>query len=120
MARALAGRDEVLDAIGKLDQADAVVVADGAEGEDGGNLGGNLAFLLVSAAIAETGAGIDDEHDRQLAFLNEALDEGMPHPRGDVPVDGADVVAGLVFAHLLEGDAGTLENAVILAADQVL
>src|SRR5205823_2933739 len=39
---------------------------------------------------------------------------------GHVPVDGADVVAGLVLADLLEGDAGALEDAVVLAAEQVL
>ena len=44
----------------------------------------------------------------------------MAHARGDVPVDGADVVAGLVLADLLEGDAGALEDGVILAAEQVL
>ena len=44
----------------------------------------------------------------------------MAHAGGDVPVDGADVVAGLIFAHFLEGDAGALEDGVIFAAEQIL
>ena len=44
----------------------------------------------------------------------------MAHAGGDVPVDGADVVAGLIFADLLEGDAAALEDAVIFAAEQIL
>jgi hypothetical protein len=43
----------------------------------------------------------------------------MPHAGRDVPVDGADVVSGLVFADLLEGDASALENAVIFAAENI-
>src|SRR5262249_57354495 len=65
-------------------------------------------------------AAIDQQHHRQLALLDEALDERVAHAGGDVPVDGADVVAGLVLADLLEGDAGALEDAVVLAAEQVL
>ena len=60
------------------------------------------------------------QQDGQLAFLDEALDEGMAHAGGDVPVDGADVVAGLILADLLEGDAAALEDGVIFAAEQVL
>src|SRR5262249_16252010 len=63
---------------------------------------------------------IDGQEQRQLALLDEALDEGVAHARGDVPVDSADVVAGLVLAHLLEGDAAALEDAAVLAAEQVL
>src|SRR5205085_10003878 len=92
----------------------------GAEGEDGGQLGGHLALLLVEGAEVRAAAAIDEQHDGQLALLDEALDEGVAHAGGDVPVDGADVVAGLVLAHLLEGDAGALEDAVVLAAEQVL
>ena len=102
------------------DQADPVVVADGAEGQHGGQLGGDLALLLQPRAELVAAAAIDDQHHGQLALLDEALDERMAHAGGDVPVDGADVVAGLVLAHLLEGDAGALEDAVVLAAEQVL
>src|SRR5207253_9303287 len=108
------------DLVGEGDEADAVVVADGAEGEDGGQLGGDLALLLEEGAELVAAAAVDEEHDGQLALLDEALDEGVAHAGGDVPVDGADVVAGLIGADLLEGHARALENAVILTAEQVL
>jgi hypothetical protein len=44
----------------------------------------------------------------------------MTHAGRDVPVDGADVVSGLVFPDFLEGDASALENAVIFAAENIL
>ena len=37
----------------------------------------------------------------------------------DVPVDGADVVAGLVLAHLGERDAAALEDRVVLPGHAV-
>jgi len=44
-----------------------------------------------------------ERHDHgELALLVEALHEGMPHARRDVPVDRADVVAGNVLADLGE------------------
>ena len=63
---------------------------------------------------------IDQQHHGQLALLDVAFDEGMAHAGGDVPVDGANVVAGLIFADFLEGHAAALEDAAIFAAEQVL
>ena len=44
----------------------------------------------------------------------------MPHPSGHVPIDGPNVVTGLVFAHFLEGDARSFEDASVVPAEQVL
>ena len=41
--------------------------------------------------------------------------KGRPGARGHVPVDGADLVAGQVLAHLLEVHAAALEDRVVLA-----
>jgi hypothetical protein len=43
----------------------------------------------------------------------------MAHASGNIPVDSADIVAGLILAHFLKGDAGALENAVVFPAQQV-
>jgi hypothetical protein len=107
-------------AVGEIEQADAIVVGYGAEGQDGGQFRGDLALLLETRAELLAAADVDGQHHRQLAFLDEAFDERVPHAGGDVPVDGADVVAGLVFADFLEGDAGALEDAVVFAAEKVL
>ena len=44
------------------------------------------------------------------ALLDEPLDVRLAGPRGDVPVDRADVVAGNVRAHLLELHPASLEH----------
>jgi hypothetical protein len=44
----------------------------------------------------------------------------MPHAGGDVPVDAANLVAGLILADFLEGDAGSLEDAAIGPAERIL
>lgn len=107
-------RDVFLDFAGEEDQANLVVIADGGEGEDGGDFGGEFALGLF-AGTEQTGAGkIDDEHDGQFAFFDELFDEGMIHSRGDVPVDGADFVAGLVLADFFEVHALAFEDAVVL------
>src|SRR5205085_3627732 len=117
---ALARRDDLLDAVGEVDQADAVVVVQGGEGEQGGQLGDDLAHRLAAGAAAEAGRGVHEEQDGQLALLDVPLEERLAHAGGDVPVDGPDVVAGLVGADVGEGQAGALEGAVVLAAEQVL
>ena len=61
------------------------------------------------------GADVDHEHDGQLAFFGEFFYESMSEPRGDVPIDRADFVAGLVFAYIFEIHPSPLEDAVVIA-----
>src|SRR5262249_36741230 len=93
---------------------------DRAEGEQRGQFGGDLTLRLSPRAEALAAADIDDEQQRQLALLDEALDERMAHAGGDVPVDAADIVARLVLAHLFECYAAPLEDAAIGPAEQIL
>ncbi len=86
------------------------------EGEDGGDLGGEFALGLLAGAEEAGAAEVDHEHEGQFAFFDEFFDERMVHAGGDVPIDGADFVAGLIFADFLEVHALALEDAVILAA----
>ena len=60
---------------------------------------------------------VDDEHHGHLALFDEDLHEGVVHARGDVPVDRADVVAGLVRAHLAEREALALEDGLVRARE---
>ncbi len=46
------------------------------------------------------------------------LMNGVVHARGDVPVNRAHVVAGLVFAHLVEVHALALEDGMVLARER--
>src|SRR6185436_4928334 len=56
-------------------------------------------------------------HECEFAFLDELLDERMVHSRRDIPVNRAHVVAGLVFAHLVEVHALALEDGMVLARE---
>ena len=117
--RPLRGGNEFFHLVGEQQQSDLVVVADGGEGEHGGDFGGEFAFGLVARAEQAGAAHVHDQHHRQFAFLDEFLDERMVHPRGDVPVNRAHVVTGLVFAHLVEVHALALEDAMVLARERL-
>src|SRR5438270_133878 len=65
------------------------------------------------------GAHVDHQHHRELALFGVALHVRHARPRGDVPVDGADLVAGLVEPHFGELHAAALEDALVLAREHV-
>ena len=116
VAASFFGRDIFLDLLGEKNQAHLVVVADGGEGQHGGDLGRQFAFGLRARTEDARSAQVHQEHEGQLPFLHIFFNERMVHARRDVPINGADFVAGLVFAHLLKIHALPLENAVVLAA----
>ena len=74
----------------------------------------------LAGAEGPGGAGVDGEEDRQLPLLAEPLDERRAGPRGDVPVDGADVVARLILADFVELHAPAAEHALVLAGEEVV
>ena len=120
MAGAFLGGDDFFDVGGEEDEADTVVVADGGEGEDGGDFGGEIAFELVVAAELLGGADVDEEHDGEFAFFGKFFDVGLSGAGGDVPVDGADVVAGDIFADFVEFHAAAFEGGVVVAGEEVV
>jgi hypothetical protein len=120
MAYPFARWNKTLDTVREVHEANAIVIADGAKSHHCGQLGGNLPLLLAAAAEGLTRASIDGHDDSQLALLHEALHEGVAHARGDVPVNGANVVPRLVFANLLECDAGAFENTAVFPSQKVL
>ena len=60
------------------------------------------------------------QHDGHFALLDKFLDVRRAGAGGDVPVDGADVVAGHIFAHLVELHALALEDGVVLPGEHVV
>jgi hypothetical protein len=96
------------------------MVLDGAEGEHRTDLSGGVELGLPRRAEAPRRAHVEEEGDHQLALLHETLYIRSAHARGDVPVDGANVVAGLVFAHLVELHPLSLEHAVVFAGEDVV
>ena len=113
-------RNEELDPVAEEQQADLVVVVDGAEGQDRRHLGRHLALALLHAPEIPGGTDIKHDHHRHLPLLGELLDIGLPGAGGDVPVDGADLVARRVGADLLEVHPASLEDALVLSRERRL
>ncbi len=65
-------------------------------------------------------AQVEQEPGRDLAVLDVLADVRRVHPRGDVPVDVADVVADLVLAQVGEVDAVAAEQAAVVALKQAV
>ncbi len=116
---AFLGWDELLDLVGEEDDADLVVVLNGREGERGRNLGHHVALELLDGTEVETAADVNQQHNRQLAFLLEDLDVGLSKASRHVPFDVANIVAILVLAHFGESHAAPLEGRVVLARKDV-
>ena len=114
VAAATPGRNVQLDLVGEDNQPHAVVVACGGKGEHGSQFGSQFALQARRRAKIARGRRVHHEHDRQLARLDVALDIGLVHARGHIPVNRAHVVAGLVGAHLVELHARALEDRVIV------
>ena len=117
MGAAFLRRNEKLHLIGKENEPDLVVIADRAEGEEAGDFRGQLAFRLLDAAEISRSADVDHQHDGQLAFLGEFFHERVAEARGHVPVDRANFVARLVFAHVFEIHPAPFEDAVVIASE---
>ena len=96
----------------------------------------SFACAAVSASTAATWAASSDRVRRRLPTWAEALSStskqdrefalfvvpaqvGDAEPRRDAPVDGADVVARLVLAHVLELDAAAAEGTRVVARREV-
>ncbi len=112
--------DEKFDLVGKKKEADLVVVARGGEGKHTGDFGGEFALALRGGAKVAGRRDIDEEDQGPLPFLAVGFQEGAIHAGRHVPVDRADVVAGLVFAHLGKIDPGAFEKGVVGAGHGVV
>ena len=77
---------------------------------------------LGEAVGAEVDAAeqVDQEPGRELAVLGELAHVGRLQPRGDVPVDVADVVVMLVLAQVGEVEAGAAHQRAVVALQQAV
>jgi len=116
---ALPRRDVLLDAAVKQGQPDLVVVARRRKRQQRTQLGGDLALGSLRRSKILRGRHIGHQHQRQLTLLDVTLDVRRAHPRGDVPVDRPNVVAGDVRAHFVEFDAAALEDRNVFTGEYV-
>ena len=110
MLSSLLGRDILLNSVGKEDDTYLVVVLNGTEGQGGSYLGCQVALHLAHRTEVERATHIHEQHDGELSFLFEHLDERAMETGCHVPVDVSHVVAILVFAHLGKGHSPALEG----------
>ena len=79
-----------------------------------------LQALRVDRAEVHRRAQVEQEPGRDLAVLVVLAHVGRVHPRRDVPVDVAHVVAGLVLAQVGEVDALPVEQRAVVALQQAV
>ena len=112
--------DVKLDRVGEEQQADLVVIPDRAEGEQTRDFRREFALRLRVAAEISRSADVHDQNHGQLAFLGEFFHKRGAEARGHVPIDGADFVARLIFAHFIEVHPAAFENAVVITGENGL
>ena len=120
MRTALLRRNEKFEPIAKKKKPHFVIVPDRAECQQAGDFGSQLTLGLCGAAEIPGCAHIHDQHHGQFAFLGELLNERAAEPRRYVPIDGPDLVTGLVFADIFKIHSASLEYAVIVAGERGL
>ena len=107
------GRDEQFDLVGVYEEADFVVVLDGGKGKESRERCHDFAFHLLARAEFGAARRIDHEEHGHFAFFDEFFDVRRAGSCCHVPVDGAHVVAGHVFADFAEFHAVPFEGAVV-------
>jgi hypothetical protein len=111
-------RDELPHPVREEDESDAVVVVQSRHREERRDVRGQLALRRAPRPEPSARGDVDRDVDVELALLAVFLDVRRVHPGGDIPVDGPDVVAGLVLADLFEIQPGATEDAAIGAHER--
>ena len=119
---AAAGGDRPLDPAPVEHRADAVAVARQQPRERRHEVDQHapLQALGIRGAEVDRRAQVEQEPRRDLAVLEVLADVRRVHPRRDVPVDVAHVVAVLVFAQVGEVDAVAAEQAPVIALQEAV
>ena len=77
-------------------------------------------FMVCDRAKIDRWAEVEQEPGRDLAVLDVLAHVGRVHARGDVPVDVADVVFGLVLAQIGKIHPVAVEQAAVIALQQAV
>src|SRR5438034_9562388 len=115
MFASAAGGQPLLESLGEAEEPYAVVAAHRGHREQRGDLGGEIALALIDRPEPRRCGDVDRQQDVELAVLAALLDERRAHAGRDVPLEAADVLAGLILADLFELEARPTEEAPIRA-----
>ena len=77
-------------------------------------------FWLCSRAKIHRRAEVEQEPGGDFAVFDVLADVGRVHARGDIPVDVANIVFGLVFAQVGKIHPVAVEQAAIVALQQAI
>ena len=120
VATAFAWRNEQFNLFGEEQQCDFVAVARSGKRQRGGNFGGVFALGKIARTERRRAGDIHRDHRRKFTFFAELFHKRTTEAIGDVPVYVAHVVAGHVFAQLLEVHAAPLEMAQVSTDHRVV
>ncbi len=109
--------DFVVLVVAEHQSADAVVVPQRGPADQRRDLRRQHRLEHQPRAEEQPRALLDHDENRSLAFFMEQLGVRFLRARGDAPIDGAHIVAGLIHPHLIEVDATATEFRV-MQADQ--
>src|SRR5690625_5850925 len=108
-------RDDLLDPVTEHDQAHLVAVLDSAEGENCGDLGGELHLCLGACTEVAAGGDIHAEHQGLLALLFKDLDVGFVSSGSHIPVDMTDIISVGVGSQFRKIHTANIKICLILA-----
>ena len=77
-------------------------------------------FRLCIGAKIHRWAEVEQEPGGDLAVFDVLPDVGRVHPRGDIPIDVADIIFGLVFAQVGKVHPIAVEQAAVIALQQAI
>ena len=118
--RPLRGGSVLLDLVVEEDRADAVAAAGEQAGERRRELAQHELLRPVDRAEPHRRRPVEQEPRGQLAILDVLPHERRVHPRRDVPVDVADVVARLVLAQVEEVRPDPAEDRAVVPLQQAV
>src|SRR4029453_12147454 len=110
-------RNKKLNAICEKNEANLVVVPNGAESEQAGDLCGQFTLGLRNASEISGCANIDNEHHSKLALLCKFFYKSCAQTGGHVPVDRANFIARLVFAHIFKIHSTALKDTMVITRE---
>ena len=113
-------RDGPLDAAVIENRTHPVAVAGQQPGQRGDEIDQHGPLQALGGAKIHRRAEIEQEPGRDFTVFDILADVGRVHPGGDIPIDVANVVFGLIFAQVGKIHPVAVEQAAVVALKQAI
>src|SRR4029453_5213953 len=120
MAPALLRWEKFFNVVSEQDEPDLIVVPNRTPGQHGAQFCSDFGLQAQHTAKLSRGTQAHEQHDRQFAFLDIALDIRLSPTRRDVPVNGPHLIPRHVFADLIKFHAAPLKSTVVGASQYIV